>query len=72
MSWPGNRFGGQCPSHPLTVRDKAILFTIGFVIGALIVWLATWLVGVIPVMYAAAIVFVIGCLVIFFRQKGGA
>lgn len=72
MSWPGNRFGGQCPSGPLTVRDKAIIGAICLVIGSLIVWFATWLVGVIPVMYAAAIVFVTGCLVIFFRQKGGA
>ena len=72
MSLNGNQFGGQCPSGPLTVRDKAIIGAICFVIGALIVWFAAWLVGVTPVIYASAIVFVIGCLVIFFRQKGGA
>lgn len=72
MSLNGNQYGGQCPSHPLTVRDKAILFAIGFIIGALIVWFATWLVGMVPVMYAAGFVLAVCCVRICVMQKGGA
>lgn len=68
MSLMGNNFGGQCPSHQLTVRDKLILGVVGIALLVLILGIMGWAFGSQSILYAMVVIIFVG----YVMQKGGA